>query len=128
MATHKGSEGVVKVGSNTVAEVRDWSITISADTVEDTSMGDSFRSYVAGLGSYTASVECFYDETDAAQNALDVGSSLTLELYPEGADAGDTYFTGTVIVTGKSVTSTFDGMVEVAFTATGTGGITETTV
>ena len=91
-------------------------------------MGDSFRSYKAGLGSYTASVECFFDETDAAQNALDVGSSLTLELYPEGAASGDTYFTGTVIVTGKSVTSSFDGMVEVAFTAQGTGGITETTV
>jgi len=31
-------------------------------------------------------------------------------------------------VTGKSVNSSFDGMVEVAFTAQGTGGITETTV
>ena len=45
MATHKGSEGVVKVGSNTVAEVRDWSITITSDPVEDTTMGDSARTY-----------------------------------------------------------------------------------
>lgn len=128
MATHAGSEGLVKVGGNTLAEVRSFTLDITGDVIEDTSMGDSFRSYVAGLGSYTASVECFFDETDAAQNALDVGSSLTLELYPEGAASGDTYFTGTVIVTGKSVNSSFDGMVEVSFTATGTGGITETTV
>jgi hypothetical protein len=111
-----------------LAEVRSFTLDITGDVIEDTSMGDSFRSYVAGLGSYTASVECFFDETDTAQNALDVGSSLTLELYPEGAASGDTYFTGTVIVTGKSVNSSFDGMVEVSFTATGTGGITETTV
>ena len=128
MATHAGSEGLVKVGGNTLAEVRSFTLDITGDVIEDTSMGDSFRSYVAGLGSYTASVECFFDETDAAQNALDVGSSLTLELYPEGAASGDTYFTGTVIVTGKSVNSSFDGMVEVSVTATGTGGITETTV
>ena len=128
MATHAGREGLVKVGGNTLAEVRSFTLDISGEVIEDTSMGDSFRSYKAGLGSYTASVECFFDETDAAQNALDVGSSLTLELYPEGAASGDTYFTGTVIVTGKSVTSSFDGMVEVAFTAQGTGGITETTV
>ena len=128
MATHAGSEGLVKVGGNTLAEVRSFTLDITGDVIEDTSMGDSFRSYVAGLGSYTASVECFFDETDTAQNALDVGSSLTLELYPEGAASGDTYFTGTVIVTGKSVNSSFDGMVEVSFTATGTGGITETTV
>ena len=128
MATHAGSEGLVKVGGNTLAEVRSFTLDITGYVIENTRMGDSFRSYKAGLASYTASVECFFDETDTAQNALDVGSSLTLELYPEGADAGDTYFTGTVIVTGKSVTSTFDGMVEVAFTAQGTGGITETTV
>jgi len=128
MATHAGSEGLVKVGGNTLAEVRSFTLDITGDVIEDTSMGDSFRSYVAGLGSFTASVECFFDETDTAQNALDVGSSLTLELYPEGATSGDTYFTGTVIVTGKSVNSSFDGMVEVSFTATGTGGITETTV
>jgi len=128
MATHAGSEGLVKVGGNTLAEVHSFTLDITGDVIEDTSMGDSFRSYVAGLGSFTASVECFFDETDTAQNALDVGSSLTLELYPEGATSGDTYFTGTVIVTGKSVNSSFDGMVEVSFTTTGTGGITETQV
>ena len=128
MATHAGSEGTIKGGFSHFGEIRSFTLDISGEVIEDTSMGDSFRSYKAGLGTYTASVECFFDETDTAQNALDVGSSVTLELYPEGAAAGDTYFTGTVIVTGKSVTSSFDGMVEVAFTAQGTGGITETTV
>lgn len=113
--------------------VRSWgdkvfSLEISGEVIEDTSMGDTFRSFKPGLRVFTASVECFFDETDAAQNALDVGSQLTLELFPEGASSGDTFFSGTVIVTGKTVTSSFDGMVEVAFSAQGTGGVTETTV
>ena len=43
MATHKGSEGIVKVGTNTVAEVRSYAIDESADVLEDTSMGDSAK-------------------------------------------------------------------------------------
>ena len=34
MANHKGSEGYVKVGSNTVAEVRDWSLTATSQKVK----------------------------------------------------------------------------------------------
>ena len=36
MATHSGKDGLVKVGANTVAEVRNWSLDLSADTIEDT--------------------------------------------------------------------------------------------
>ena len=36
MAVHKGSEGVIKVGSATVAEVRSYSLEESADVVEKT--------------------------------------------------------------------------------------------
>ena len=34
MATHKGQDGIVKVGSDAVAEVRSFSIEETADTVE----------------------------------------------------------------------------------------------
>ena len=36
MATHKGSEGVVKVGANAVAEVTGFSVDETADTIENT--------------------------------------------------------------------------------------------
>ena len=53
-----------------------------------------------------------WDETDTTgQEALDVGSSVTLNLYPEGADSGDAYYTGTAIVTGASVAVTMDGVI-----------------
>lgn len=129
MANHKGSEGTVKVGSDAVAEIRSFSIEETADTLEDTSMGDSARTYLASLTSWSGSVDVFWDETDTSgQGALDVGSSVTLNLYPEGDTAADTYYTGTAIVTGKSVSSSFDGMVEASFSVQGTGALTETTV
>ena len=129
MATHKGSSGLVKNGSNTVAEVRTWTLNTNADTIEDTAMGDSARSYLAGLTSADASVDVFWDETDTnGQVALAPGTSVTLVLYPEVADSGDTYYTGTALVTSKSITGSFDGMVEASISATYSGAVTTATV
>ena len=129
MATHKGSEGLVKVGSATVAEVKSYSLEESADTIETTKMGDAARTYLPSLTSFNGSVECFWDETDASgQVALAVGASVTLVFYPEGEASGDTYYSGTALVTGKTITGSFDGMVEANINVQGTGVITTATV
>ena len=129
MATHKGSEGLVKVGSATVAEVKSYSLEESADTIETTKMGDAARTYLPSLTSFSGSVDCFWDETDTAgQVALAVGASVTLVFYPEGEASGDTYYSGTALVTGKTITGSFDGMVEASISVQGTGAITTTTV
>lgn len=128
MATHTGSEGVIKSGANTVAEVRSYTVSETGDTIEDTSMGDASRTFKAGLKTWTASVEAFWDETDTnGQGSFDVGSSVTLNVYPEGSSTGDVYYTGSALVTGKTINATFDGMVEASFTLQGTGALSETT-
>ncbi len=127
MAVHKGSEGVIKVGANTVAEVRSYSLEESADVVEKTAMGDSSRSYLSTLTQFTASVEVFFDETDTAQTALSVGSTVILEVYPEGTSTGDTYYNGSAIVTGFTKSASFDGLVEASITLQGSGGLTTST-
>ena len=127
--THKGSEGLIKVGSATLAEVKSYSLEESADTIETTKMGDAARTYLPSLTSFSGSIDCFWDETDTSgQVALAVGASVTLVFYPEGADAGDTYYSGTALVTGKTITGSFDGMVEASISVQGTGAITTTTV
>ena len=129
MATHKGSEGLVKVGSATIAEVKSYSLEESADTIETTKMGDAARTYLPSLTTFSGSVDCFWDETDTAgQIALAVGASVTLVFYPEGATSGDTYYSGTALVTGKTITGSFDGMVEASISVQGTGVITTATV
>tara|TARA_R110000824_G_scaffold399471_1_gene604963 strand:+ start:97 stop:486 length:390 start_codon:yes stop_codon:yes gene_type:complete len=129
MANHTGSEGVVKIGANTVAEVRSYSIELTGDTIEDTAMGDAARTFKAGLTSWSGSVDCYHDETDSSgQMAMDPGSSVTLNLYPEGDTSADTYFTGTVFITSRSVSASLDGMVEASYGFQGTGALSEATV
>lgn len=129
MATHTGSEGTVHVGANAIAEIRSYSIEETSDTVEDTTMGDSFRTHKATLRSWTASVDVFWDETDTnGQVALVPGSEVTINVYPEGNTSGDDYYTGTAIVTSKSVTASFDGMVEASVSLQGTGTLTSSQV
>jgi len=129
MATHKGSEGTVKVGANAVAEVRSFSISSTADTIEDTTMGDAARTYKPSLTSWSGSVEVYWDETDTnGQVALTVGAEVTLNVYPEGSTTGDSYLTGSAIVTGRTINSSFDGMVEASITVQGNGALTADTV
>ena len=36
MANHKGSEGLIKIGGNTMGEVTSWTLTQSSSTIENT--------------------------------------------------------------------------------------------
>ena len=129
MATHVGTAGVVKVASATVAEVTGFNIDETNDTVEDTSLSDTAKTYIALRKDATGTIECHWDETDSSgQESLDVGASVTLNLYPEGADSGDAYYTGTALVTGASVAVTMDGVISRTFNVQFTGGVTHTTV
>ena len=124
MATHTGSEGTIKVATTTVGELRSYSLEQTADTIEDTSMGDTSRSYKSALKGWSGSASLFFDEADAGQLLLVLGTSIALKVYPEGASSGDKYYYGDAIITGSNVSASFDGMVEAEITFTGTGAIT----
>ena len=129
MANHKGSEGVVKIGSDTIAEVKDWSFDETADTTEDTVMGDAARTRKSTLTSASGSINAFWDETDTAgQVAMSAGSEVALKLYPEGAASGDTFYSVAAIITSVSRSATFDGMVEASFSFEANGAVTAATV
>ena len=129
MATHTGSSGVVKVGTNTVAEVRSFTLDTTAELLEDTQITDTSKSFQVGKKGATASVECFWDETDTnGQIAIAEGSSVALNLYPEGATSGDYYYSGTYLITANSVSVPTDGIIEATFSATLTAALTRGTV
>ena len=119
MAIHKGSEGTVHVGTDAVAEIKSYSVEETMDTIEVTTMGDSFRDYQTSLTSFSGSLDVFWDEEDTAQIALSVGSEVTLKFYPEGTATGAKYYEGTAIVTGLSISASFDGMVEASISVQG---------
>jgi len=133
MATKTGASGVVKVqvSGTTVAvvgEVRSFTFDGSADTIEDSVMGDTARTYKQGLATNTVSIECYWDEADAQQLILDERADIDFEIYPTGTGSGETFFSGGGIVTARSITGAFDGMVEASFTIQCSGAVTEAQV
>ena len=128
MAVHKGSEGVVKMGANTEAEVVSFSVDETADTIESTALSNSARIYVSDLVGFSGTIDCHWDETDSTgQGAMTVGSSVTLNLYPEGSASSATYYTGTAIITSISRANAIGSIVSASFSFQGTNALTSAT-
>jgi len=125
---HVGKDGVLKVAGTTVAQLRSFSVDETGDTVEDTTMTSTFRTYKPTLTSFTGSADVYWDETDSGQNGITINSEPTIGFFPEGASGGDTYYSGSCIVTGISISASFDGMVEASITFQGKTALTKTTV
>ena len=129
MSNHKGSEGVIHIGTNAVAEIRSYNLSESMNLIEDTNIGDTAKTFQSGSNEWEGSVDCFWDETDTnGQVALTIGASVTIKFYPEGTTSADTYYHGTALVTGITRGAATDGMVEATFSLKGTGALTTATV
>ena len=137
MTTYIGNNGVVKTAAEggsvaAVTEVRYFSLESSADTIEASVMGSLNRVYKAGMQTFTGSVDVFYDPADAEQERLLVGTTVDFELYPQGDSESGTddknFYSGSAIVTGRTINSTTDGMVEMSITIQGTGALTVTDI
>ena len=143
MATFTGHDGVIKfadtddslsLAANGIANLRNFTIEQTQDTIEDTTMGTTgMRSYKPGLSTFTLSGDLFFDGGDATQAKIDelvskVGgeSNATFEVFPSGTAGGNTKLAGSCIITSFSITSSVDGMVEASFAAQGTGALTLT--
>ena len=127
MATKLGREGLIKLSSTTIGELRNYALTHSSDTVEDSVIGDTYRTRLASMKSFSVSGDLYWDETDAGQLLITIGSSVTLNLYPEGATTGDVYYSGAAIVTQFNVSAAFDGIIEGSIAFEGNGALSTLT-
>jgi len=128
MATHHGKEGVVTAGGSVIGEVTGFNLETQADVVEDTQLSDSAKTFIASRTSFSGSIEMNYDETNAPQETLLSGSSISFVLLPEGNDSGDQKFTGTGIITGVTIANAMDAIVSRTVNFQGTGSLTIGTV
>ena len=121
MATKLGREGLIKLSSTTIGELRNYALTHTSDTVEDSVIGDTYRTRLASMKSFSVSGDLYWDETDAGQLLITIGSQVTLNLYPEGGTTGDVYYSGAAIVTQFNVSASFDGIIEGQISFEGNG-------
>lgn len=127
MAALAGTGGSVKLGSNTVAEIGEWSLDIGLDTNEVSAFGDSWKRFITGLKGWTGSATGRFDQTDtngqvALQNALLNGTTVSIRLYVNATN----YYSGTAYITQESPKASVGGTVDVDFSFTGTGALSYT--
>ena len=130
MATYRGNTGIVKIGSDTVAEIMEFSVDEVAATTPDTVMGDTWETHLGGLQSWTGSVSCRFDHTDTTgQNALAVGASVTVNFYPTGDAATNQLLTGTATVVGVNQNQSFENTTVMrSFQVQGNGALTKSII
>ena len=128
MATHHGKEGVVTIGGTTLGNATGFTVDTTHDVVEDTALGSSMKSFLVGRGTFTASIDMNFDETDSGQTTLVQGAELSFAFLPEGNASGDRKFSGSGIVTGMSVSVPLDGVITRTVSLQGNGGLTIGTV
>jgi hypothetical protein len=129
MANHHGSEGLVRVSTNTVAEVTSFSFTQTAEYAEDTTLSDLDKTYnVTAIKSWNGTITAFWDETDTSgQVALTPGSNVSVVLAPEGVGAGATRYSGSVLVTEITRNVQRGAITEITFNFIGNGALTAAT-
>jgi predicted secreted protein len=131
MATLTGNNGAITLNGNNIAAVRNFSIEMTADTIETSVMGTDVRTYVSGMSTFSGSADVYFDaaDFDTYESTFNptaglVGASgVAVKLYIEQnySSTSDYAFTGNVIVTGYTVNSSMDGMVEASISFQGTG-------
>lgn len=129
MGTKTGSEGTIKVGTDLVGEVKSWSINVSDEVIDKSVIGTQWRKNAPmNIRGWSGSLEGFFDFADAGQTALVVGTELQLNLYYEGETSSNNYLQGQAVITSMDRSASFDGMLEVTFSFTGNGELSDEVV
>jgi len=125
MATMHGKSSQVKLTTDIVADMGEWTINASLDTAEETAFGDSWKSYLAGLASWNGTCSGSFNVADAYQliahnyliAATPVGTTAILRCFTNATN----YYSGTIFMTGIRITAVIGDVVKIAFTFQGSG-------
>ena len=139
MSILTGNNGVVKIDNasgtpTAVAAVRNFSVEMTADTIEKTTMGNDTRQYLKGMSSWSGSADIYLDTANLTGGASVIAalnptggavgdSTVTVELYLDGTSSK---FAGEAVITGYTANSSMDGMVEASISFQGSGACTFT--
>lgn len=128
MATYKGKEGSVKIGADTIIELRSFEVTVTANEVDTSIMGSDWTGVDSTQSSWKASANGFYDPDDPAVVALAAGAKVAVEFFPLGETTGLVVQSGIALVTSVGRPQSHDNIIEFNFELTGDGALTTDTV
>ena len=106
MSKHSGREGTVKIGANSVGELRNWEYTVETDVQVAASVTDTYEQATSTISRISGSITVWWDDEDTVQASLMAeGAAVTLLLYPEGSTTGDAVDTIPAIITSQQYTN-----------------------
>lgn len=120
MAVVTGLGGSVS-GMSVVDNVTQWSISMTAESVDTTDMDatDNYRTRIGGVKDWSGSYTALVENTTLADFDTDLGTtkSITLSL------TGSATLVGSIVVTDVAITATLDNAVEAVFSFDGAGAL-----
>tara|TARA_R100000655_G_scaffold22079_3_gene44901 strand:+ start:1547 stop:1942 length:396 start_codon:yes stop_codon:yes gene_type:complete len=128
MATYRGQDGVfqaITTGGTlaSVNQLKSWEISEESEAIETTAMGDTSKTFTAGIKGWTASCEVLYDLSNATQADLVVGETVDVKIWPNTTSQAESY-AGTGIVTSTSQSGAIGDIVTSSISVQGTGALT----
>ena len=134
MAASSGNGGVLQTSPDdstysAIASLQSWTLEQAADAIETSAMGTSLtKSFIPGQTSFSGSAEALWNDDDTSmesiQTALSSGdTTFYVKLYPVGTSAGD-YYSGSIVITGVSITASLNSPIGFSFSFQGTGTLT----
>lgn len=131
MATLVGNDGQVTIAGQAVVSTRNFSVDMTSDTIETSTMGTDVRTYVKGMSSWSGSADIYFNTDDYNANTIITSTSLAaigstpvgVKFYIDQDASADVVLYGNGIITGYSVSSSMDGLVEATISFQGSGPI-----
>jgi hypothetical protein len=115
MATKHGVNARFYAGASVaipIAETHGMNLNFDTDFAEDSSQGDSFKTYLPGLSDFTLEINKWYDSADATLlDAVINRTDLKFYFYPDAADA-TVYVYGSGKVGGGGFNAPIDNIVD----------------
>ena len=134
MAASSGNGGVLQTSPDdstysAIASLQSWTLEQAADTIETSAMGTALgKTFIPGQTSFSGSADALWNDDDTSMESIQTGlaagdTTFFLKLYPIGSSAGD-FYSGQIVLTGFSITSSLNSPIGFSFTFQGTGVLT----
>jgi predicted secreted protein len=123
-----GFQGKAVIGTDTVASLKDWKLTINGAELDASAFGDGWKQMLVGMRDWSATssgsfvISSDVDGQSALQEAL-IGAAPTLVSLKLYVDATH-YYTGDAYVKKIGVDNTSTDLVKIDFEFIGTGSLT----
>lgn len=122
-----GKNGKINIGANQIIGIKNWSLALSVDTLDTTSLGDDWKSYILGLKEWTATSDGDYEVTTSnesvqasIQSAYLNGSVVIVRLYVDATH----YYSGNAVISSLNIDDSVADVVGISISFTGCGALT----